>query len=80
VRLPQRPTDVGRRPLAAEADERWRFVQKKANKPWLWIALEAQTRQVMALHVGDWRRESAQELGAKLPLVYRDQAPGHTEQ
>jgi insertion element IS1 protein InsB len=71
VRLPQRPTDVVLRRLEAEADEMWSFVQKKANKPWIWIAMDAPTRQVIAFHVGDRSRDSAKELWAKIPLRYR---------
>jgi insertion element IS1 protein InsB len=33
--------------LEAEADEMWSFVGQKANRQWLWIALEAQTRQIV---------------------------------
>jgi len=39
--------------LEVEADEMASFVQKKANKQWLWIAMDATTRQVIAFHVGD---------------------------
>jgi insertion element IS1 protein InsB len=80
VRLPQRPTDVVLRRLEAEADEMWSFVQKKANKPWVWIAMDAPSRQVMAFHVGGRSRDSAQELWAKIPLVYREQATFYTDQ
>jgi hypothetical protein len=31
----------------------WSFVQKKANKQWVWIAMDATTRQIIAFHVGD---------------------------
>jgi insertion element IS1 protein InsB len=68
------------RRLEVEADELWSFVGKKANKPWLWIAMEAKTRQVIAFHVGDRSRETAKELWAKMPLVYREQARCHTDQ
>jgi insertion element IS1 protein InsB len=80
VRLPNRPTDVVMRRLEAEADEMWSFVQQKANKPWIWIAMDAKTRQVIAFHVGDRRRDSAIALWAKIPLVYREQATLHTGQ
>jgi insertion element IS1 protein InsB len=62
VRLPNRPTDVVLLRLEAEADEMWSFVQPKANKQWIWIAMDAKTRQVIAFHVGDRRRDSAKEL------------------
>jgi insertion element IS1 protein InsB len=80
VQLPARPTDVVIRRLEAEADELWSFVGKKANKPWLWIAMDAKTRQVIAFHVGDRSRESAKELWAKIPAAYREQETCYTDQ
>jgi insertion element IS1 protein InsB len=72
VQLPASPTDVMRRGLESEADELWSFVQKKAHKQWIWIPMDAQTRQIIAFHGGDRSRDSAQELWAKIPLVYRE--------
>ena len=43
VQLPVRPTAVVLRQLEAEADELWSFVAKKANRPWLWMAMDAKT-------------------------------------
>ena len=43
------------------------------------MALDAKTRQVIALHVGHRSRETAKELWAKMPLVYREQARFHTD-
>jgi insertion element IS1 protein InsB len=80
VQLPVSPTDVVIRHLEAEVDEMWSFVQKKANKQWLWIAMDANTRQVMAFHVGDRSRDSARQLWAKIPLGYREQAKFHPDQ
>ena len=68
------------RQLEAEADEMWSVVQKKANKQWIWIAMDARTRQVIAFHVGDRSRDRAKQLWAKIPLVYRAQATFHTDQ
>jgi len=80
VQLPARPTAVVMSRLEAEADERWSFVQKKANKPWMWIAMDAKTRQIIAFHVGDRSGESGKALWANIPLVYRAQATFHTDQ
>jgi insertion element IS1 protein InsB len=77
---PAGPTEVVIQQLEAEADEMWSFVGKRANKPWIWMAMDAQTRQVIAFHVADCRRESAQELWAKIPVAYREQAKFHTDQ
>ena len=80
VQLPNSPTDVVLLQLEAEADEQWSFVQRKANRPWMWIAMDATTRQIMAFHVGDRSRDRAKELWAKIPVVYREQATFHTDQ
>src|SRR2546426_6942899 len=53
--------------LAVEADAMASFVQKKAHKQWMWIAMDAKSRQVIALHVGDRSRTSAKRLWAKNP-------------
>ena len=79
VQLPVRPTDVVIRRLEAEADERWSFVAKKANRQWLWRALDAKTRQVIAVPVGDRSRESGEWLWAKLPAVYQQPATFYTD-
>jgi insertion element IS1 protein InsB len=39
-----------------------RFVKQQANKPWVWLAMERATRQIMAFHVGDRSRGSAERL------------------
>jgi insertion element IS1 protein InsB len=72
--------DVMIRRLEVEADEMASFVQQKANKQWIWIAMDAQTRQVMAFHVGDRSRKSAKRLWAKIPLAYRQHATFYTDQ
>ena len=45
--------DVMVRRLEVEADDMASFVQQKTHKPWIWKAMNAATRQVMAFHVGD---------------------------
>jgi insertion element IS1 protein InsB len=80
VQVPPRPTDVVLRRLEAEADELWSFVQQKANKQWIGMAMDAKTRQIIAFHVGERSRDRAKELWAKSPLVYREQATFHTDQ
>jgi insertion element IS1 protein InsB len=66
--------------LEVEADEIWSFVKQKTNKQWVWIAMDKQTRQIMAFHVGDRSRDSAEQLWANLPTVYREQATFYTDQ
>ena len=69
---------IGR--LEVEADEMWSFVAKKANKQWVGLAMDTQTRQIIAVHVGDRSHASAQQLWANLPAVYREQATFSTDQ
>jgi len=80
VRLPTSPAKVLLYKLEAEADEMWSFVQKKANKQWIWLAMDATTRQIIAFHVGDRSRESAKALWGKIPQVYQEHAIFHTDQ
>ena len=68
------------RRLEVEADEMSSFVQKKANKQWIWMAMDAKSRQVIAFHVGDRSRRSAKRLSAKIPQTYRQQATFYTDQ
>jgi insertion element IS1 protein InsB len=74
------PSDVWIRQLEAEADEAWSFVEKKANKQWIWLAMDAKSRQIIAFHVGDRSRDSAQALWANIPEVYQHHARFHTDQ
>ena len=69
---------IGR--LEVEADEMWSFVKQKANKQWVWLAMDKQTRQIIAFHVGDRSHTSAQQLWANLPAAYREQAMFYTDQ
>jgi insertion element IS1 protein InsB len=55
-------------------------VQKKAHQQWIWMAMDAKTRQIIAFHVGDRSRDSAKALWANIPMVYREQATFHTDQ
>ncbi len=80
VRLPANPNKVLMYKLEAEADEMWSFVQKKEHKQWIWLAMDATTRQIIAFHVGDRSRESAKALWAAIPAVYQDHATFHTDQ
>ena len=76
--LPVQPVswthDVLIQRLEVEADELASFVQKKANKQWVWIAMDVKTRQIIAFHVGDRSHKSAEQLWAKIPEAYRHHA------
>jgi insertion element IS1 protein InsB len=65
--------------LAAELDELWSFGGKKANRQWVWSAMTADTRQILAFHVGARSRQSAQALWRKLPTGYQAHATFDTD-
>jgi len=65
--------------LEAEVDELWSFVGKKANRQWVWIAMDADTRQIIAFHVGDRSRQSAEALWRRMPTRYQEQATFYTD-
>ena len=65
--------------IDCEADELWSFVGWKANKQWLWVALDRATRQVVALFMGDRSADGAFGLWQALPERYRRNATFHTD-
>ena len=54
-----------------ELDELWSFVFKKSQKIWVWIALCATTRQVVAFVTGDRSEKSCQKLWDEIPQSYK---------
>ena len=60
-----------KRRLTVQMDELWSFVNDKGNKQWVWLALDAQTREIVGVHIGDRSAASAQALWQSLPAVYR---------
>ena len=54
-----------------ELDEIWSFVRCKDHKAWVWIALSFQTRQVVAMVVGDRSAKTCRKLWERLPEAYR---------
>ena len=65
--------------LEAEADEMWSFVGNKTNKQWVWLAIDVESRQVLAFYVGDRSRKSAQKLWQRIPKKYRQAAKFYTD-
>jgi len=65
--------------IESEVDEMWSFVGKKKNKQWIWIAMDARSRQIIAFHVGDRSGESARKLWESIPKNYRDKATFYTD-
>jgi len=65
--------------LEAEVDELWSFVGRRADKQWLWLAFDKESRQVLAFFVGDRSRESARQLWQRLPAAYRERATFYSD-
>jgi insertion element IS1 protein InsB len=65
--------------VVIEADELWSFVGSKANPQWIWVALDAATRRVLAVVVGDRSEFAARCLWLSLPDEYRERAVFHTD-
>lgn len=57
----------------------WSFVGSKRNKQWIWLALDADTREIVGLHIGDRSRSSAKKLWSSIPSVYRQCAVCYTD-
>jgi IS1 family transposase len=56
------PTAITLHRLQAEADEMCCLVGKTTNQQWIWLAMDTRTRRIIASHVGDRRRTSAEQL------------------
>ena len=65
--------------LTIECDEAWSFVNSKGNKQWIWLALDAKTKEIVGVYIGDRSRESALKLWHSLPPVYRQCAICYTD-
>lgn len=65
--------------LTLECDEAWSFVGCKADRQWIWVALDADTRQVVAMHIGSRDEAGARALWDALPAEYRDGATCRTD-
>ena len=65
--------------LESEVDEMLSFVSEKANKQWIWIAMDRGSRQIIAFHVGDRSRVSAKALWELIPECYRQHARFYTD-
>lgn len=65
--------------IESEVDEMWSFVGNKKNKKWIWIAMDAKTKQIIAFHVGGRTKADAQILWDKLPEFYQKNSIFYTD-
>jgi insertion element IS1 protein InsB len=54
-------------------------VGKKANKQWVWLAIDVDTGEIVGLYVGDRSEAGARGLWDSLPAVYRQCAVSYTD-
>jgi IS1 family transposase len=57
----------------------WSYVGSKANKQWIWLAIDATTREIVGVYIGDRSSQSAKQLWRSLPPVYRQCAVCYTD-
>ena len=65
--------------MTIECDELWSFVDNKKNKQWVWLALDADTREIVGVHMGARDETAARQLWHSLPPVYRQCAFAYTD-
>ncbi|TAE53982.1 MAG: hypothetical protein EAZ88_10350 [Oscillatoriales cyanobacterium] len=65
--------------LNVQMDELWSFVDSKGNQQWVWLALDAETREIVGVHIGDRSAASASALWDSIPPVYRQCAVIYTD-
>ena len=57
----------------------WSFVFSKKNKQWIWLAIDKDSRQIVALHIDTRDKKGAKGLWDSLPPVYRQCAVCYTD-
>nr|WP_238393376.1 IS1 family transposase [Myxacorys almedinensis] len=75
--VPVTPKKKGR--LTRQCDELWSFVDNQGNQQWVWLALDAATREIVGVYIGDRNETAARKLWESLPPVYRQCAIAYTD-
>ncbi len=57
----------------------WSFVGCKQNQQWIWLAIDADTREIVGVFIGERSRQAAKQLWQSLPAVYRQCAVCYTD-
>lgn len=78
VKVP--PNSLGLILERIEADELWSFVGKKKQQVWIWLALDALTRQVVAVHAGGRSGADAKAFWEEVPEPYRSGCDVYTDE
>ena len=78
----RRQVEVSQKPkkrLTVQMDELWSFVDNKGNEQWVWLALDAVTREIVGWHIGDRSGDCAKALWNSMPPIYRQCAVLYTD-
>jgi IS1 family transposase len=67
------------RRLTVQMDELWSLVEDKDNEQWIWLARDAETREMVGCYIGNRSGESAKALWDSLPAVYCQYAVCYTD-
>ena len=62
-----------------EGDELWSLVPAQKNKPWVWLALDRHSQEIVGVARGDRSSQTAQQLWDSLPGVYRQGAVSYPD-
>jgi IS1 family transposase len=62
-----------------QCDELWSFVDNKGNKQWVWLALDADTREIVGVYIGARNEVAARQLWNFLPPLYRQCIVAYTD-
>lgn len=65
--------------MTIAGDERWSFVGHNGNRPWIWLALDRDTREIVGVAIGARDEATARQLWASLPSVYRQCAVAYSD-
>ena len=57
----------------------WSFVGSKNNKQWLWLAIDIETKEIVAFSLGERGEKGANQLWNSLPGIYRQCAICYTD-
>lgn len=57
----------------------WSFVGSKANKQWIWLAIDEATREIVGVYIGNRSGDGARGLWHSLPAVYRQRVRCYTD-
>lgn len=78
--VPQCASDTPKKGrLTIQCDELWSFVDNKGNKQWVWLALDADRREIVGVYIGARDEAAAGKFWESLPPVYRQRAVAYTD-